>query len=150
MILIDEERPSDSPFVERVWRSHSEGAAPFLSIAVSHCELLVSRLAGKVTMTVHGPETKATPMGDCPLDGKWVGILLKLGTSLSHVPATTLVDSALTLPTASRNTFWLAGSAWQFPDSEHAETFIDRLVRSGRLLRDPVVEAASRGQLHDH
>ena len=25
MIIIDEERASDSPFVERIWRSHSEG-----------------------------------------------------------------------------------------------------------------------------
>ena len=38
MIIFDEDRPSDSPFVERVWRCHSEGAAPFLSIAASRCE----------------------------------------------------------------------------------------------------------------
>ena len=44
MIIIDEERASDSPFVERVWRSHSEGERAFLSIAVNHCELVVSRL----------------------------------------------------------------------------------------------------------
>jgi hypothetical protein len=141
MILFDEERPSDSPFVERVWRSHSEGADPFLSIAISHCELVVGRLASKVTMTVRGPETKATPMGDCPGDGEWFGILLKLGTHLAYVPTTTLVDSELTLPTASSKTFWLAGSAWQFPDYEHAETFIDRLVSSGLLVRDPVINA---------
>src|SRR5258708_13486265 len=49
MILFDEDRPSDSPFVERVWRCHSEGAAPFLSIAASRCELVVGRLQGKVT-----------------------------------------------------------------------------------------------------
>lgn len=51
MIIIDEERASDSPFIERVWRSHSEGPTPFLSIAVSHCELVMSRLQGKITMT---------------------------------------------------------------------------------------------------
>jgi AraC-like DNA-binding protein len=33
MIIFDENRPSDSPFVERVWRCHSEGAAPFLRYA---------------------------------------------------------------------------------------------------------------------
>lgn len=149
MILFDEERPSDSPFVERVWRSHSEGADPFLSIAVSHCELVVSKLAGKVTMTVRGPETKVTSMGDCPEGGEWFGIVLKLGTHLAHVPTTRLVDSALNLSTASSKTFWFAGSAWQFPDYENAETFIDRLVRSGLLVRDPIVEAASEGQIND-
>ena len=80
MILIDEERALDSPFIERVWRSHSEGVSPFLSIAVNHCEFVVSRLQGKVTMTLRGPETKATPMGNAPTEGEWVGILLKLGT----------------------------------------------------------------------
>ena len=149
MILFDEERPSDSPFVERVWRSHSESADPFLSIAVSHCELVVSRLAGKVTMTIRGPETKATPMGDCPGGGEWFGILLKLGTRLVYVPPATLADSQLTLPTVSSKTFWLAGSVWQFPDYENAETFIERLVRSGLLVRDPVVEAVSEGHLND-
>src|SRR5438270_126041 len=82
MIIFDEDRPSDSPFVERVWRCHSEGAAPFLSIAASRCELVVSRLHGKVTMTVRGPETRATSLGDCPGDGEWLGILLKQGVSI--------------------------------------------------------------------
>ena len=84
MIIFDEERPSDSPFVERIWRSHSEGTAPFLSIAVSRCELVVTKLHG-ITMMVRGPETKATPLGDSPSDGEWFGILLKLGTFLPHL-----------------------------------------------------------------
>ncbi|WP_244422606.1 hypothetical protein [Ktedonobacter racemifer] len=93
MIIIDEERPSDSPFVERIWRSHSEGAAPFLSIAVSRCELVVTKLHGKITMTVRGPETKATPLGGSPSDGEWFGILLKLGTFLPHLPTRSLADT---------------------------------------------------------
>src|SRR5213075_476639 len=98
MIIFDEDRPSDSPFVERVWRCHSEGADPFLSIAESRCELVVSRLHGKMTLTGRGPETKATPLGDCPADGEWLGIRLKPGTFLSHLPARTLVDATVTLP----------------------------------------------------
>ncbi|TMD25194.1 MAG: AraC family transcriptional regulator, partial [Chloroflexi bacterium] len=86
MIIIEEERASDSPFVERIWRSHSESVNPFLSIAVNHCEFVVSRLQGKVTMTLRGPETKATPIGNAPAEGEWVGILLKLGTFLPHLP----------------------------------------------------------------
>lgn len=148
-MLYIHERPSDSPFVEKVWRSHSEGADPFLSIAVSHCELVVGKLEGKTTVTIRGPETKATPMGDCPGGGEWFGIVLKLGTHLAQVPTVTLVDSELNLPTTSHRTFWLAGSDWQFPDYENAETFIDWLVRRGLLVRDQVVEAASQGQPDD-
>jgi AraC-like DNA-binding protein len=149
MIIIDEERASDSPFVERVWRSHSEGERAFLSIAVNHCEFVVSRLQGKVTMTLRGPETKATPIGNAPAEGEWVGILLKLGTFLPHLPTSRLVDGGVDLPTASSNSFWLGGSNFQFPDYEHADTFVERLVREGLLVRDPVVEAALQGQFKD-
>lgn len=35
VLIFDEDRASDSPFVERVWRSHSEAAGWFVSIAES-------------------------------------------------------------------------------------------------------------------
>ena len=149
MIIFDENRPSDSPFVERVWRCHSEGAAPFLSIAATRCELVVTRLQGKVTMTVRGPETRATPLGDCPSDGEWLGILLKLGAFLPHLPTRTLVDAEVNLPTVSRNSFWLDGSAWQLPDYDNADTFVDWLVRKNLLVREPAVDAALQGDLKD-
>lgn len=149
MILFDEDRPSDSPFVERVWRCHSEGAGPFLSIAQSRCELVVTRYHGKITMTMRGPETRATSLGDCPADGEWLGIRLKLGAFLPYFPASTLVNAAVTLPEAAGNSFWLDGSAWQFPDYENADTFVDRLVREGLLMREPIVGAALQGQVKD-
>jgi AraC-like DNA-binding protein len=149
VILFDEERPSDSPFVERVWHCHSEGADPFLSIAESRCELMVTRQYGKVTMTVRGPETRATALGDCPAEGEWLGIRLKPGSFLSFLPTTTLIDASVTLPQASSSSFWLAGSAWQFPDYDNADTFVDWLVRAELLLREPVIGAALQGQLKD-
>ena len=149
MIIFDEQRPSDSPFVERIWRCHSEGASPFLSIAESRCELVVTRLQGKLNLTVRGPETKATPLGDCPADGEWLGIRLKPGTFLPHLPPRTLVDAALTLPLATSKSFWLEGSAWQFPDYNNADTFVDWLVREGLLVRELVVGEALQGHLKD-
>src|SRR5260370_21076180 len=107
MIIVDEERASDSPFVERVWRSHSEGGNPFLSIAVNHCEFVVSRLQGKVTMILRGPETKATPIGNAPAEGEWVGVLLKRGTFLPHLPTSRFVDGQVDLPPAPTTSFCL-------------------------------------------
>lgn len=147
MLIFDEDRPSDSPYIERVWRCHCERAAPFLSIAASRCELVVGRLAGKITMTLRGPETQATPQGDCPGDGEWVGILLKLGAFLPQLPTGALVDTGVNLPTLSRTSFWLANASWQFPDYDNAETFVGRLVREGLLAREPLVEDAMRGEL---
>jgi len=149
MIILDEERPSDSPFVERIWRSHSEGTAPFLSIAVSRCELVVTKLHGKITMTVRGPETRATPLGDSPSDGEWFGILLQLGTHLVHLPTSSLIDTGVDLPEAARHTFWLSGSAWEFPTYNNAEIFVSQLVRAGLLAHDPIIDAALQGQIKD-
>jgi hypothetical protein len=54
MFLVFEERPSDSPYVERVWRSHSERAGTFLSVASSHIEMVVSRVRGRQFLTLRG------------------------------------------------------------------------------------------------
>ncbi|GHO79850.1 AraC family transcriptional regulator [Ktedonobacter sp. SOSP1-85] len=149
MIFFDAQRPSDSSFVERIWCTHSEGSHPFLSIAVSRLELVVSKLQGKITLTVRGPETKATPVGDCPAEGEWFGILLKPGVFLPHLPARSLVDASVNLEASSNTTFWLGGSAWQIPTYENADTFVDRLVHEGLLVRDPIIEAALQGHLND-
>ncbi|HEX4713930.1 MAG TPA: helix-turn-helix domain-containing protein, partial [Ktedonobacteraceae bacterium] len=42
-----------------------------------------------------------------------------------------------------------SGSVWQFPDYDNADTFIDRLVREGLLLREPIVGEALQGHLKD-
>ena len=148
-ILSFEERPSDSPFVERIWRSHCERAGTFLSLALSRWQLVAWRDArGKTNFTVRGPETKATPTL-CPEHDEYVGILLTTGTFMPHLPVGSLVDGALTLPDATSARFWLHGSAWQFPTYENADTFIDRLVRESLLEREPVVDAALHGRLRD-
>ncbi|MCI0556263.1 MAG: helix-turn-helix domain-containing protein, partial [Anaerolineae bacterium] len=72
-----------------------------------------------------------------------------LGTFMPHLPASNLVDGDVNLPDASSKSFWLNGSAWQFPDYDNADTFVDRLVRDGLLVRDPVIETALQGQLKD-
>ena len=149
MIIFDEDRPSDSPFVERIWRCHSERGGSFLSIAESRCELVVTRHQGKTTLTVRGPETKSTPLGDCPAEGEWFGIRLKPGAHLAQLPARTLIDATVTLPQATRTRFWLGGSAWQFPDFENADTFVAWLVRKNLLVREPLVGEALQGHLKD-
>ena len=148
MIFTFEERASDSPFVERIWRAHSERAGSFLSVAASHWEMVVTRQNGKNIFTVRGPETRATPL-DCSADGEWLGIRFKLGTVMPHLPASHLVDGAVNLPDAGKRSFWLHRSAWQFPDFDNADMFVERLVRDGLLIREPVVQAALHNQLKD-
>jgi hypothetical protein len=62
-----------SPFIERVWRSHSERAGTFLSVAATHCELVLTRHRGSIRVTLRGPETRPST-ADCPAEGEWIGI----------------------------------------------------------------------------
>jgi hypothetical protein len=75
MIFSFDERLSDSPFVERIWRTRSERAGSFISLAMSHWEMVVTRHQGTTMLTVRGPETRATTL-HCPADGEWFGIRL--------------------------------------------------------------------------
>jgi AraC-like DNA-binding protein len=107
--------------------------------------MVIMTFGGKTMITARGPETKAS-QADFPADAEFFGITFKLGTFMPHLPIKTLLDKQdATLPEASSNSFWLCGSAWELPTFENADVFVDRLIRQGILVRDPVVEAAIQG-----
>lgn len=146
MDLISVERPSGSPYVENIWRSHSEYAGSFISMASGRCEMVVTRHRGRTIMTVRGPETRATP-AFCPADAEFIGIQFRSGAFMPQIPPGMLIDRRdLDLPEANGQSFWLNGSAWQFPDFENADTFVDRLARDGLLVYEPVVDAVLQEQ----
>ena len=144
-IHFDADRASDSPFIERVWCCHSEGGGPFLSVASSHWEFVVTRLAGETTITLRGPETKPREI-NCPSNGEWFAIRFKAGTFMPGLPVSRLLDgNDVNLPGAMRNRFRLDGSVFEIPDFGNAEVFVERLVSRGMLVRDAAVAAALAG-----
>lgn len=146
MLIRFEDRLSDSPYVERVWRSSSGSAGSFLSVAANHFEMVVSRHRGKRSLTLRGPEGKATA-AECPAEGEWVAVRFKLGTFMPQCTPGEIRDRRdATLPNATCRSFWLDGSAWEFPSFENAESFVAKLARKGLLLRDSTVETAMRGE----
>jgi hypothetical protein len=149
MIFSFDERVSDSPYVERIWWARSERTGDFLSIAASQWEMVVSTYQGERTITVRGPETKVTPIHVNLVGGEFFGIIFKYGAFMPHFPVGDLVDRDLDLPDASSKSFWLNGSAWQFPSYENADTFVERLVMEDLLICDPVIEPVLRGELQE-
>lgn len=144
-----EQRASDSPLVERVWRAQSECDSTFTSIAATHWELVVRRDAGKTLCIVRGPESKATQL-NFPAGPAWFGITFKVGTFMPHLPPKAVLDlNDAHLPEASNHSFWLNSSTWQFPNFENADTFVNRLVRGGLLVHDRVVDGVLQGQPHE-
>jgi hypothetical protein len=87
-------------------------------------------------------------MADLPAQGEWFGVLFKLGTFMPLMRCSDLRDrNDVTLPNATRRSFWLDGSAWDFPDFGNMETFVNRLVRRGLIKVDRTVEGALYGKL---
>ena len=135
-----EERASDHPFVEKIWRCHSDRGDTFLSVAASSFEMAITRLGGKSFLTLRGPETAATTL-DCPAEGQWICIRFKPGTFMPQfLPGSLRDHQDVMLPPATAQSFWLNGSAMEYPGFDNAETFVRRLSKSGILSRDPIVQ----------
>lgn len=145
MTIIAEERLSDSPFVESVTRGRTVSDGSSIRPAESHWHMVFTRVNGRVLPLVVGPLTTAglATWGD---DAEILWIKFKPGTFIPHMPAKNFLDKEILLPEAASHSFWLKGSAWQFPDFENADTFVDRLVRDEILVRDPIVNAVLEGQ----
>jgi AraC-like DNA-binding protein len=135
-----ESRASDHPFVEKVWRCHSDRADTFHSVAANSFEMAITQLKGRRFLTLRGPETAATTL-NCPAEGEWVCIRFKAGTFMpGFLPGNLRDRNDVTLPTATAHSFWLNGSAVEYPGFDNAEYFVKRLAKSGILARNPIVE----------
>lgn len=153
-----EERRSDSPFVESIWRTPFIGVpaaapvdncGPFIFPAVRHWGLVITKSYGKTTLTIWGPGTKASP-APCPREADLFGIIFKPGTFMPHLPLDIIRDRRdIILPDGKSKSFWLNGYSLQFPDYENADTFVEWLVRYGLLVCDDIVGDVLKGKQDD-
>jgi AraC-like DNA-binding protein len=133
------ERPSDSPFIERIWAYSSDEPLHFLSMAGIHSELVVTRQKSRTRFTIRGPETHATPAAG-PGEASYIGIQFKPGVFMPAFPPGTISDRRdIDLPTPSASAFWLDGTAWELPTFDNADEFVARLARAGTLAYEPLV-----------
>jgi AraC-like DNA-binding protein len=148
MSVIYEERQSDTPFVETIWRTRvTRDGCDDVSADVCWDMLLVIQ-DDKIKVSIWGPMTRTTPIPHTE-GQEWLGIRFKLGTFMPHLPADKMVNQGVTLPRARCNSFWLSSSTWEIPNYENAETFVNRLIRERLLYRDAVVEAGLQGHSQD-
>jgi AraC-like DNA-binding protein len=148
MIVDIDGRPSDSPFVESIYWARSVGGGSFTSIAATQWEMVITKQKGKATLSLRGPETKATP-APIPEDAEFLGITFKHGLFMPSLPVYKLVDNEIHLPETGRNSFQLFGDNWEFPTRENAEVFLDRLMRKDLLAHDSLVTDILQGKPQD-
>lgn len=147
MIFTLDEKLLHSPFVDAIWRGRTEDAGSRLAPAGGCWVMLIERdtLRGATRVSVVGPMTQAMPM-PYAAHVEFFAIKFKPGTFMPHLPANDLLNTIVPLPEAASKSFWLNGSAWQFPNYENADAFVERLARQGLLARDQVVNAVLQDQ----
>jgi hypothetical protein len=109
-----DDRESDSPYVERIWRSRSRNGGSFLSMAEGNIELVVTRLPGFLAVTLRGPVSRGS-LVECPPNGEWLAVRFRLGTYLPQMPTAALIDHQdVQLPVLPNGRFWFSDLTWEF------------------------------------
>ncbi|MQA08993.1 MAG: helix-turn-helix domain-containing protein [Pseudonocardiaceae bacterium] len=114
------------------------------SIATAHWTLVAWRAGREWLVAVQGPETGATT-APVPPETEFVGIRLSLGTMLERLPTDRLVDDGTEFPDVSRHSVRIFGHTMPLPGYDSAEDLVQRLVRAGVIVRDPMVRDVLRG-----
>jgi hypothetical protein len=144
MSLIYEERLADSSYVETIIQGRTLSVGSSVRPAESCWHLVFARHHGRVHSMLVGPLT-AAGMASWGEDAEVLWIRFKLGVFMHYLPLSDYLNTEINLPGAGSQSFWLNGSAWQFPDYQNVETFVARLVRDDVLVRDPVVNGVLQG-----
>jgi hypothetical protein len=145
MIVIPQQHRVESPYVE--WVGHGYTLADALAVrpADFNWYLIFTRQAGALRTLVAGPSEVARPLGYTGgAESLW--IRFSAGTVMLNAPPITIRNREIELPAMSGKNFWLGDRAWEIPTFENSSTFVERLVRTGALTFDPLVQAALRGE----
>jgi AraC-like DNA-binding protein len=145
--MIYEQRDSDSPYVETVTHGHTLSDGSTIRPAECHWHLVLVKHDRQTKSIVVGPLSNAGRVA-WAAGAEILWIKFRLGTFMPHLPIRHLLDSETMLPEAANHAFWLHSAAWQFPDVNNVDTFIDRLARDEVLVRDPLVSAVLQDRPH--
>lgn len=145
MSLWHEERLSDSPYLETVTRGCTLSDGSTIRPAEIHWHMVLVKHPGGTQLLVVGPLSQSG-VASWGAGAEILWIKFRLGTFMPHLPTRKIRDSEAALPEACSQSFWLKGAAWQYPDFENVETFVERLVREDVLVCDPLISSALQRQ----
>jgi len=143
-----ESRTSDSPYIEIIWRGHVERDYAPVCPADVRWNLLFMKHGSQIRVSAEGATSQFVPKTQ-EQGVEFLVIKFKLGVVMPHLPAGDLLNGDAELPQAAGQSFWLQGSVWQLPDFDNVEPFVDRLVRAGLLVREPIVNEVLQNQMPD-
>lgn len=139
-------RLSDSPYVETVIHGRTVASGSTIRPAETHWHMILTKFQNEVRFLVVGPLSKSGLI-HYGADVELLWIKFKLGVFMPHLPVRQFLNKETFMPNASGRSFWLKGAAWQFPDSENSDTFINRLVHDEVLVHDHLVSGVLQNQI---
>lgn len=145
MIVDLDTQSLESPFIQAIYQARSMGGGSFMSTAATNWEMVITKQMGKITLSLRGPETKASP-ALIPEDAEFLGIIFRHGTFMPQLPGNKLVDNEIHISGTAKNSFQLFGNTWEFPKFENVDTFVNRLVRNDLLTHDQIVSDVLLGK----
>jgi hypothetical protein len=126
--------------LERVWTAECDTPTDFSSLASARGGFGFVRVGGTATVHLRGPASRASTLS-CPPGAEYFGVDLRLGAHLPAFPPARLADLRdAVLPTLPDGRVLLAGRAWEMPTPQNVDVFVDRLVRAGMLVVDPLID----------
>lgn len=147
MSVVKTTRPSDSRLIQRVATRHYLGGEGDVTMPDGSRDIVVIKKPdGEVFTMLTGTITQPIAL-DFPPGSEVMNIMLTLGASFteSELAAPKMRNQSLILAKAGRNKVWLGSKAMEMPTFENAEGFVDKLVDSGLLHTDAMVEKLVTG-----
>ena len=136
----------DIPLVQRVWSASCDAASGFTSAVKASSMIAFARSGDVLTVHLRGPETTGTSM-TCPEGTEFFGVDLRLGAYLPLYPPSGLTDlNDALLPTLPGGRILLDNRDWEMPTEQNVDVFLERLVRAGLLVFDPLVDEIRHGE----
>lgn len=148
MSILHEQRLSDSPYVETITHGWTMSDGSTIRPSESNWHMVFVKEHDRIHRLVVGPLSTAG-VASWGEGAEILWIKFKLGVFMPHLPVRDLLDSEKPLPEAASSSFWLKSAAWELPDFENADTFVNRLVHDEILVLDPVVDAMLQDQSVD-
>jgi hypothetical protein len=146
MGLTFNEVAGELPLVQRVWSASCDAATGFASAAKASSMIAFARSEAGVTVHLRGPETRGTSL-TCEEGWEFFGVELRLGAYLPLYPPSGLADlNDALLPTLPGDRILLDNQDWEMPTEQNVDVFLDRLVRAGLVIFDPLIDEIRHGE----
>lgn len=139
-----EARSSDDPLIDLIMVGEIAASALVHRPAEPRWHLIVLDGPGPDRVILAGPKS-ASDAFEVPADVRGTWIQLRLGTHVSGMRMSDLVDTEITLADRGRRTFELRGSRVEIQEEDDAEAMVGQLVRDGVLAFDPIVARVLSG-----